>query len=347
MGSPAAEIGRILDAVDIDPHTKAILVGRHYAIDGYAPKPVRIVTHIHSDHVLGLEASARDSVYIVGTPLTLDLIEAIGRLGDGAASLFSIKKRPVNYGEQLTYQGTRVTLIECDHVPGSAQVLIELEGLKVGYTGDFRLGGRTKVMRGLDALVIEATYGSPNHRRAFKKSVPELFLDVVRYGLREYGRVVVYGYHGKLQEAMLLLREGGIDATFYMPESVYRATRVLEKHGIKVGNYALGLPGNGEPQAVVFRHFNSARSRRLDGSVLNVVLSGWEFSEPVRRLDDHTWLVALSDHADFEELVEYVERAAPGVVIVDGSRSGSPHELAGELIKRGYPALVMPRGGRP
>ncbi|MEM4532576.1 MAG: hypothetical protein QXU89_02825 [Desulfurococcaceae archaeon] len=75
---------------------------------------------------------------------------------------------------------------------------------------------------------------------------------------------------------------------------------------------------------------------------MNFVLTGREFEEPVRKIDEYTWLIALSDHADFDELINYVEISQPKLVIIDNSRDGYPYSLARELEKRGWKAIVMP-----
>ncbi|WP_434731533.1 MBL fold metallo-hydrolase [Thermogladius sp. KZ2Tp1] len=331
--------------VGIEKETRAITVGRYFAIDGYFPRPIRVVTHIHSDHTVGLSESLRVSSYIVGTPLTLDLLEELVIHGSGLHSLFRAKRRSLDYGERLEYQGSSITLVENAHTFGASSVLIELEGRRVGYTGDVKLGNNTRVMRDLDVLVIESTYGSPRYRRPFKHSVEEILVDTVRYGLRKYGRVHIYGYHGKLQEAMHLLRRSGIEEPFLMPERVYRATRVLEKHGVRIGEYYRERIGDEFERYVVFRHFNQAKYRKIDGSTLNVVLTGWEFENPARQVDEHTWVIALSDHGDFDDLVAYVEMSSPRVVVVDASRNGEPYELARELFRRGYVTFVMPDTG--
>ncbi|WP_440059187.1 MBL fold metallo-hydrolase [Thermogladius sp. 4427co] len=332
----------VLANVRIDNNTKAIVVGKYYAIDGFDNKPIRVVTHIHSDHLIGLGKSVIASNYIIGTPLTLDMIEVLDYLSDESIDIFRAKKKPLNYGEKFYYNNSTLSLIENEHIFGSAQVLVEVDGYRVGYTGDIKLGGRTKIMKDLDVLIIESTYGSPSYVRPFKDIVEEVLVDLVRYGLRKYGRVIIYGYHGKLQEAMYILRRNGIEAPFTMPERVYKSTKVLEQYGVYIGNYYSHGEKIDSDQYIRFEHFHQARFRRIDGSSLNIILTGWEFKNPSRKVDEHTWVVALSDHADFDELISYVEIADPKMVVVDGSRNGEPFQLARELVRKGYPTLIMP-----
>ncbi|HID05959.1 MAG TPA: hypothetical protein EYP10_02305 [Armatimonadetes bacterium] len=206
-------------------------------------------------------------------------------------------------------------------------------------------------MKGLDVLVIESTYGRPEWSRPFEEDVERVLVDLVKEGLAE-GSVAVYGYYGKLQEAMEILRAGGVSAPFVMPWKVYAVTRAAVRHGLKVTGYY--LEGSDEARRAVsqdhyvyFAHlsrFGEGRGRHA----LSVVLSGWEFREPARRVDARTWLVALSDHADFRQLVEYVSRAKPGVVVVDSYRNGAAGELASFVREYlGIEAYVAPGSGVP
>lgn len=337
----------MLDLVSIDAKTKAILLGRNIAIDGFAPRPIRVITHIHADHILGLRESILNSKYIVATPITHDLLEVLNKIPNGLLGLYRRKAVRLNYGQRYKHDTEELTLLKSTHIIGSAQVLVESNGYRLGYTGDFKLSKETVIMKDLDVLVIEATYGHPEIRRVFKNDIEDLVIDIVVEGLKRYGRVVIYGYYGKLQEIMLILRKRGISEPFIMNERIYAVTRVAEKYGWKIGNYYKRGAGNAcgttEKYCIFFEHMSKAKYRRLNGTVLNIVLTGHEYNEPVRKVDEYTWVVSFSDHADFDELVEYVEKSQPKLVVIDGSREGYPHTFAKELKKRGWNAVVLPR----
>jgi predicted metal-dependent RNase len=55
-------------------------------------------------------------------------------------------------------------------------------------------------------------------------------------------------------------------------------------------------------------------------------------------------LIALSDHSDFDGLIEYVRRSKPKRVVTDNYRVSHGVALAGEIRRRlGIPAVAMPR----
>jgi len=315
-----------------------VVLGPNVVCDGYDENAtVHIITHAHSDHIRGLGKSIRYAPYVGMTPATKEILEVLGYRIPRHKYLELEYERPFKIVDDILY------LKPARHIVGSAQVVVEYMNVKIVYTGDFKLPGTPII--DTDVLVIESTYGNPQYTRPFKDEIETLFVDLVKDTLVK-GPVVIYGYHGKLQEAMEIIREHGLDVPFIAPYKVYKIAKIAEKYGMKIS--PLYREGSIEAEEairsgwfIVFHHMNSRR--RNYGRCSHIILSGWEFEEPIRRLDYDRYLVALSDHADFEDLLEYVENAKPKLVIVDGSRSGSPHALAKEITKRfNIKSIVMP-----
>lgn len=338
-----SDFSNIIGLISIDAETKGVFIGRNFVIDGFGKRIVRIITHAHADHVIGLNKSIRYSKYIVASPPTYELVVELGYVSSDLKTTYKSKSILLNYHERREFGSEIIEFYPADHIIGSVQVRVVLDNLSIGYTGDFKLTENTHIMRDLDILIIEATYGDPSWRRPFKNDLFDYAIDIVVDGLRKYRKIVVYGYYGKLQEFMKIMRERGVDTPFLMNSKVYSITKIAEKYGWKIGNYyCLHNYSIDSDKYIVFEHMSRARYRRLNGSALNIVLSGRETREPVRKIDEYTWLVALSDHADFDELIEYVELSQPKLVVVDNSRDGYPHSLARELRRRGWETIVMP-----
>lgn len=321
----------------------AILLGQHVACDSFTDtRPLRVVTHAHYDHLTGLQQSLRKCEAVIMTTATRDLLEAIR----GRWSLMKGNIKTLNYNEQLNYEDEKLTLHFADHILGTAQVLVEdTEGTRILYTSDFRLP-KTPIIEA-DVLVMEATYGNPMQVRPFEKVVEYALVSLVERGLKN-GPVYIFGYHGKLQEAMQILRDANVKAPFIVPTKVFQISKVCEKHGMKLGRYLLYTEEEAQSMIkenspyVAFYHMNSRRYVGKDA--FRIFVSGWEFSSPRRQIGDNEHIIALSDHSDFRGLLQYVEESQPKLVITDNYRIGSAKTLAREIEKRlGIPAKPLPK----
>ena len=322
----------------------AVLLGDSVACDAFdEDKPLRVVTHAHADHLVGLRRSLKSCEKVLMTAATRDLIGVVnGSLprDDGGVKV-------LDYGEPFEYGDERVTLLKADHILGAAQVLVEnSEGIRVAYTGDFRVDG-TEPLMDCDTLVVEATYGSPWFKRAFKVNVKELLVSMVEERLRQ-GTVYVFGYYGKLQEVMQILRRAHVCVPFVMPERVYHVSKICEAHGMQLGDFTLSTAKEGKElldedlPCVAFYHMNTRKKVGLNSS--RICVSGWEFRSPCRQIGEREHIVALSDHSDFNGLLEYVKRSKPKRVVTDNYRVSHGATLAKEISKRlGIPAVAMPK----
>lgn len=340
-----SRIQRLLFANATVTQRGAVLLGNSVACDAHDDKqPLRVVTHAHADHLVGLRSSLRKCKKVLMTKATKDLIEVL----EGPNALKGGHVKTLDYGKPFRYGNEQITFAYADHIMGAAQVLVEDEsGGRVAYTGDFRLDG-TPVLE-CDTLVLEATYGNPSCRRHFDVDVRELLVSMVEKRLR-HGAVYVFGYHGKLQEVMQILHCADVSVPFVMPERVYSLSKVCESHGMRLGSLTLST----QPEAkemlnenlpcVAFYHMNSRGNVGLDAH--RICVSGWEFQSPCRQVGKKEHVVALSDHADFDGLIEYVRRCKPEEVVTDNYRVSHGEVLAREIRRRlGISAVAMPSGG--
>lgn len=319
----------------------AILMGANVVCDAHWHRPIRIVTHAHLDHIWGLEQSINECDQVLMTPATRDLIEIIkskSKVGvQYIESLHSTKIRSLEYGKTFTYGGEKITLETANHIIGSAQVLVE-SAERIVYTGDFRLKGIPVIPA--DILIMEATYGNPCQRRKFKEEVESRLIDLIAESLKS-GKVYIFGYYGKLQEVLELIHKAGLSSPVIMPEKLFKMTKICEKYGMKLGKYFSSELAKELDSFIALYHMGAERWIPQNG--IRILLSGWEFNKPIRQTKENEWIVAFSDHADFDELMQYVEQSRPKFVITDNKRVGDAITLAKEITKRfGIPAKPMP-----
>jgi putative mRNA 3-end processing factor len=276
------------------------------------------------------------------TTATRDLIDVLeGPFGPRIEDI-----ETMDYDKPMAFDGEKVTLLRAEHILGAAQVLVESdEAGRVAWTGDFKIDGTTPVLD-CDTLVVESTYGSPMCRRNFDVDVRKLLVHMIEQRLK-HGVVYLFGYHGKLQEVMQILHDAEVSVPFVMPEKVYNVSKVCEKHGMHVGCTTLSSQKDGKElleenlPCVAFYHMNSRGSVGLNNE--RICVSGWEFHKPCRRIGEREHVIAISDHSDFNGLIEYVRQAKPKRVVTDNHAGGHGETLAKEIVRRlKIPAMAMP-----
>ncbi len=315
----------------------AILLGKQFTVDGYAERPIRIVTHAHNDHLRGLRSSIRRGLFVIATPITFEFLRVLGYI------LPEEKIIGLPYYRKLDIDNETVSLLPARHIAGSAQVVVEGSSYRVGYTGDFKVPG-TPPLRDLDILVLDATYGSPRLQRRWSDfEALSALIALIEEHIWD-NPVWVYGYHGKLQEVLLELRSRGVKYPVYADAKTIALARIAsqyEKQPIDPVR-VLEDPLSIEPGSLVLAHAMRRRVyKRYPG--VHVFLTGWEMRGVIVRTGPNSFNVSFSDHATFREILEYVREASPKQVIVDASR-GSDAWLTAKYISRylGIPATAMP-----
>ncbi len=321
----------------------AVLLGKNVACDAFEEtRPIRVVTHAHADHMIGLNQSLKTCEKVLMTKATKDMIDVLR----GPLFLMGGFVQTLEFDKPIQHEEEWITFFHSDHILGAAQVLVEdAEGSKIVFTGDFRLD-ETPVIEA-DILVMEATYGNPACRRSFNQDIETLLIAKVNEGVKK-GPVYIFGYHGKLQEVMQILHKSGIKAPFIMPERVLHVSRACEQHGMRFGRLLLSEEREAKEllekksPCVAFYHMNAKGKVGLEN--FRIIISGWEFHTACREINSKEYVIALSDHSDFDGLMEYVRRSKPKIVITDNYREGHAETLAREIHRRfGISATALPR----
>jgi len=140
--------------------------------------------------------------------------------------------RHLDFGVKETVGDMTLQLFNAGHIPGSAQVLVEAEGRRLLYTGDFNLID-TRLLEGakmdygdLDAVIMESTYANEDHpeRSELEKRFVEEVTDVVEKG----GTVLVPSFSiGRSQELLCVLAAYHFEHPVYIDGMAREASRVM------------------------------------------------------------------------------------------------------------------------
>lgn len=280
------------------------------------------ISHAHSDHA---DAARSKGKRLLASPETLALLGKEGREAVQPAD------------------GVKLRLIGAGHMLGSTQLVAESDEGKFVYTGDFKLEDGLTVKGAeaeqCDCLLMESTYASPSTNFPARGKVRE---EIVRWVRKEgeLNTVLLGGYStGKAQELIATLNEGGIVPLVH--PRIEKVCGIYERFGVKLKRIALDSPEGEElkkrnfvgvmPFHIVNRELAYDVSRLCGRGVATALATGWAgtFYYPVDKV------FPLSDHADFGEMLDYLERAQPRKI---WCCYGDSEYLAKALCAKGFDA---------
>lgn len=295
-------------------------------VDVRRRQPRCFVSHAHADHIARHELA-------LATPATARLYRH--RLGARH------RVREMAYREPVEFGGLRLTAYPAGHCLGSAMLYAENGDRSLLYTGDFKLGpSATSAPAELphaDILIMECTFGRPQYRLPPREQVVERLLGLVHGALADGRTPVIHAYPlGKSQEVTKLLTDRGVPVLQH--PAVYAVSRVYEACGVELGDFAEfdGRPLNGHAVVTLPRGCRDFRLPGL-GRTMSIAVTGWAAEECAKyRLGvDHA--LPLSDHADYDQLIETVRRVEPREVFC----THGPAEFAEHLCELGFNAYPL------
>jgi putative mRNA 3-end processing factor len=138
----------------------------------------------------------------------------------------------LDWGQEQVVGDMKFKLFNAGHTPGSSQVLVEAEGKRILFTGDYNLED-TKLLKGasmdygdLDAVITESTYASEDHtpRAELEKSFVDACTDVVERG----GTVLIPAFGvGRAQEIACTLAGNHFEYPVILDGIAREASRVM------------------------------------------------------------------------------------------------------------------------
>lgn len=297
------------------------------ALDTSAPGFHSVVSHAHGDHI---PWDAREAF---ATPETADIL---------ALRAPFLKVTRVPWREKRRLGSAHVTFFPAGHILGAALTLIEApDGRTLLYTADTKT--RASLTTPLaefpeaDELIIESTFGLPIYKFPDHAELGDKMAAWAKDVLAQSAVPVFLGYAlGKSQEILAILNHRGIPAIAH--GAVWNMCQAYERNGVHFPLTRPYVPGEVEGAALVvpgsFREHPMVL--KLDARV--AYCSGWARLQSSRTQRDADALFPLSDHADYEGLLDIVSRVKPERVYTN---HGYSDILAHLLTKQGTPASAL------
>jgi Cft2 family RNA processing exonuclease len=298
-------------------------------LDAHSPVARSFVSHAHSDHI----AAHREILCSAGTARLLQARLSAGRIEHVL---------PFGQAELLTID-TAVTLHPAGHILGSAQCLLahDRHGTLL-YTGDFKLrpglSAEPCTTPRADVLIMETTFGLPRYVFPPTEQVLAGIADFCRQALADAATPILYGYSlGKSQELLQGLASARLPVMLH-PQT-HKLTQIYEELGLAFPAYRLfeaeNLAGHVvicPPQASRTAFIQDIPKRRT------AAITGWALDTGAIYRYQCDAAFPLSDHADFPDLLAFVDRVQPRLVL---TLHGFAQEFARTLRARGREAWAL------
>jgi putative mRNA 3-end processing factor len=266
----------------------------NFYIDPVQPVSVAVISHAHADHAV----AGNNEVYCTeATSLFMRW-----RYGKNAAKVFNLAE----YNKPFTLGGVTITLIPAGHMLGSAQILMEYEGIRYLYTGDYKLqeDALCEPIEWVktDVLITESTFANPAVLH------PDPVAEIQK--LNDIKSNILLGAYGlgKSQRLIRLISDHTPQKTILVHHSIMPLNAIYQKIGYDIGKhqlYSRKLMKNQQEYVYIVPPFTFDSYYRATG-VKRLFASGWKNLQ-VNQSDT----LFISDHADWNDILRTVETAEP------------------------------------
>jgi len=288
-----------------------------FYIDPVRPVPRALITHGHSDHARAGHGS------VLATRQTLDIMGL--RYGED----FAGSTQEAVLGETVHINGVAVTFHPAGHVLGSAQICVEHDGMRIVASGDYKRQPDATCLPfepiRCDVFITEATFGLPVFRHpADTHEIAKLIKSTEQFPERAH-LVGAYAL-GKAQRVIRLIRDSGYAKPIYIHGAMATLCEYYQAQGIDLGDLRPATVEGGSKQdfagAIVVgpsSAFADRWARRFPDPISSFA-SGWMRIRQRAKQGGVELPLIISDHADWDELLETIVETGAGEIWVTHGR---------------------------
>ncbi len=299
-------------------------------LDARQYSEVCCISHAHTDHI-------RTHRRVFATPPTVAFMKRRVR---------QVNATTVQFNEPFIFDGYQITFFPAGHILGSAQILVERDGQRLLYSGDFKIGDSATAealqITACDVLIMECTFGYPRFQFPPREKIIARLCEWAYNTLRAGATPTVFAYAlGKSQEAMKILSDNGFALSVH--PAILRLAKVYEQFGYHFGDVLSYRRHEPVENRVLIMPSSARRTRQMEKlpNKRTLYLSGWALDNNAKFRLGVDEALPLSDHADFPGLLEYVRGVNPKKIFT----THGPADFARHLRALGYNA--EPLGAPP
>lgn len=256
---------------------------------------VAVISHAHGDHAIG------GNLKVYCTEATSLLM--LQRYKKFAAGEFTIQ----GFHQVFTLNEVKISFIPAGHILGSALILMEYQGVRYLYTGDYKLQADATCepieFVEADVLITETTFADPDTRH------PDPVAEIQKLNTTETNIMLGAYALGKSQRLIKMISEHCPQKRILVHHSILGFVKVYERMGIDMGKYEVydrKVMKANLTQVIyivpplVYNSFVKALN------MIRVFATGWKHLQNKNELQ-----LYISDHVDWEDILLTVDKVKP------------------------------------
>ena len=265
-----------------------------FYVDPKYPVSKAVISHAHGDHAV----PGHQSIY--ATKNTIAFMQH--RFPKQVASSYV----EINYDERFIIGDVVLYFIPAGHILGSAQIMMEYNGVRYLYTGDYKLQEDSTceplTYVETDVLITETTFADPEILH------PDPIEEIKK--LNSTSLHIMLGCYalGKAQRITHLINKYCPQKKVYTHHNIAPIHRIYDSNGMvkldyEIYNRKALKEGQDKIYLVPPMTFNNYFRAK---NVIRVFASGW------KRLQNYNDMTLfISDHIDWQDLITYIDNANP------------------------------------
>lgn len=286
-----------------------------FYVDPQYPVEKAVISHAHGDHAV----PGHKSIFCtLGTSLFMK--HRFTKQPDKSYST-------VDYHVPIFFGKVKVSFIPAGHILGSAQILMEYEGVRYLYTGDYKLQSDNTCepieFVQADVLITETTFANPEIIH------PDPVEEIKKLSSTSMNIMLGCYALGKAQRITQLVNEYCPEKVIYTHHNITPIHRLYNDNGfikLKYEAYNRKALKDGENKIylvppMTFNNYFRAKN------VVKVFASGW------KRLQQHNDMTLyISDHIDWNDLLAYIAKVNPREVWTVHGEGGMLKQYYGDKL---------------
>lgn len=316
----------------------AKILNQLVSCDGfYCDSKYRVQTHAHSDHTKKFASSLIHT--IIATTPTLEILSKQNNI-----PMLINRPNVFNIGanESVEFHDCKIQFKDAMHMIGSVQVAIEFNnGDCIGYSGDFSSEAINNTID-VDYLLVDSTYGHPDSVRNFtQEEANQILIDLIGDNYIQ-SPIYLKAKMGTLQKTLSKINNAFPFLPILIDKKEMEIFKIYNRNGYSLSNLHIDNPFKEDiidikdENKYIKIYTNKSELPSDTSDHISIKLSSiFHRNSGILTIhSDNHFTVSISEHADFNETIEYVKNVNPKFVYTDPSTSGKYANNLSKEIKR-------------